>query len=46
MSIIEGHRNAEFGSPTQERPSAGAQQFFQCLETDATGRLLQDERIV
>ena len=46
MIITDGQRNAKFASPTYEHLSAGTQHCCQCLDADASGRLLQDQRIV
>ena len=46
MIITDGQRNAEFVSPTHDSLLAGTQHCCQCLEADASDRLLQDQRIV
>jgi len=44
--MIIGQRNAEFVSPTHDSLLAGMQQGCQCLEADASDRVLQDQRIL
>jgi hypothetical protein len=46
MVVLDDQRHAEFASPTHERLSAGTQHCFQCLEANASDRLLPDYRIV
>ena len=46
MIITDVQRNAKFASLTDEHLWGGTNCFCQCLETDTTDRLLQNQRIV
>ena len=46
MIITGVQRNAKFASPTCDHLSAGMQHRCQCLDADASDRLLSDHRIV
>ena len=46
MIITDVQRNAELASPSYDHLSASMQHCCQCVEADASDRLLRDQRIV